>query len=96
MAQAATAKPVPTIEPTDATGKEHGWRTILFNCNCHTFAQVIEVLQRAIGCSAERAEELAWIVHRTGSAEVYSGDKESCEAVAEILGSIGLQVSVEQ
>lgn len=85
-----------TAEPVDAIRDKHAWRTVLFNCNCHTFAEVIEVLQRATGCSPERAEGLARIVHRTGRAEVYSGDKESCEAVAEILEATGLRVSVEQ
>jgi ATP-dependent Clp protease adapter protein ClpS len=96
MGATKTGQPIEILEPIDASREDHAWRTILFNCNCHSFAEVIDVLQRATGCSPERAEGLAWIVHRTGSAEVYSGDKESCEAVAEILEAIGLKVSVEQ
>lgn len=71
-----------------------GWKTTLFNCECHTFAQVIERLMKAVGCAFVEAQQLAQTVHTTGSAVVYRGTKADCERVAKVLGSIGLIVDV--
>ena len=72
------------------------WNVILFNCNCHTFDDVIEQLMCAIGCSSDTASHYAYVVDQFGSAKVYEGDKESCERIADILASIGLVVKVNQ
>lgn len=72
------------------------WKTILFNCNCHTFDDVISQLVLAIGCSEATASQIAYVVHTFGSAEVYKGEKEACEKVADTLGRIGLLVRVTQ
>jgi ATP-dependent Clp protease adaptor protein ClpS len=67
----------------------------LFNCDCHSFAEVIAQLQRAVpGMTRPLAEELAWRVHTVGLAEVYRGGLEECERVARILGETGLIVQV--
>lgn len=71
-----------------------GWKTTLFNCECHTFAQVIEQLMKATGCPFVEAQQQAQTVHVSGSAVVYRGTKTECERVAKILGSIGLLVDV--
>lgn len=71
-----------------------GWKTTLFNCECHTFAQVIEQLIKATGCSFADAQAHAHAVHHTGSAVVYRGTKPECERVARVLGSIGLLADV--
>ena len=71
-----------------------GWKTTLFNCECHTFDDVIGQLIKATGCSAATAAQLANIVHNSGSAVVYRGIKADCERVAGILSSIGLVTSV--
>ena len=36
-----------TIDPTNSSG----WKTILFNCNCHTFEAVTQQIIRAIQCT---------------------------------------------
>lgn len=71
-----------------------GWKTTLFNCDCHTFDDVISLLIEATGCSGARATQLANIVHHTGSAVVYRGTQAECEKTATILGKTGLKVSV--
>jgi ATP-dependent Clp protease adaptor protein ClpS len=94
MGEMATIKKDPaTIDRTD-----HwlGWKTILFNCNCHTFQDVAVQLMKAIRCSYEQGLQLANVVHYTGSAVVYSGPKERCEAVACVLEDIGLRTQVDQ
>lgn len=72
------------------------WKTLLFNCDCHTFDQVERQLIKAIRCSLSRARSLSWEVHTLGRAVVYTGPKERCEAVASVLAAIGLIVKISQ
>jgi len=70
------------------------WKTLLLNCECHTFDEVEKVLMKAIRCTLSRARQLSWDVHSKGSAVVYEGPRERCEAVADVIGSVGLRVKV--
>jgi ATP-dependent Clp protease adaptor protein ClpS len=72
------------------------WKTILFNCECHTFDEVERVVMKAVRCTLSQARRASWEVHTQGSAVVYSGPRERCEAVAETIASIGLLVKVAQ
>jgi ATP-dependent Clp protease adaptor protein ClpS len=82
------------IEERIAGGGE-GSQVFLFNCECHTFDEVIAQLLRAVpGMTRPLAEELAWRVHTTGLAEVYRGGSSDCDRVAKILGETGLIVQV--
>lgn len=72
------------------------WNVILFNCNCHTFDEVIEQLMITLGCSSEKASQLTYVADQFGSVKVYEGNKEDCERVADIIGSTGLVVKVSQ
>jgi ATP-dependent Clp protease adaptor protein ClpS len=69
---------------------------ILYNCDCHTFEDVIVQLQKATGCTLEKAEALALEIHTQGKAIVYAGEPEKCEAVAGILRQIRLQVETDR
>ncbi len=71
-----------------------GCRTVLHNCDCHTFQEVAAQLMKAIRCDFQRGLALANVVHHTGSATVYQGHRERCEAVAAVLQSIGLRADV--
>jgi ATP-dependent Clp protease adaptor protein ClpS len=72
-----------------------GSKVFLFNCECHTFDEVITQLLKAVpGMTRPLAEELAWRVHTTGLAEVYRGGASDCDRVARILGETGLIVQV--
>jgi ATP-dependent Clp protease adapter protein ClpS len=70
-----------------------GWRATLFNCNCHTFEEVVAQIMKAIQCSAQTASSLANIAHHTGQVKVCEGAREYCETVCDILGAIGLSAS---
>lgn len=94
--KAATAEPEIEKETTDDSGAESGWKTILFNCNCHSFDEVERQLMKAIRCTLSRARQFSMQVHTQGSAVVYQGPRERCEAVAMMLGDIGLIVKVAQ
>ncbi len=72
------------------------WKTILFNCDCHSFEDVERQLVKAIRCDFERSKRIAWEVHTQGSAVVYEGVRERCEAVASVLEDIRLVVQVRR
>ena len=72
------------------------WIVILYNCECHTFEQVESILQKATGCSLEKAEAIAWEVHTRGRSICFSGTQEECERVARIIASIRLQVETDR
>jgi ATP-dependent Clp protease adapter protein ClpS len=70
------------------------WKVVLFNCDCHTFDQVENVVMKATRCTLSHARRLSHEVHTRGSAVVYGGPLERCEAVAEVIASVGLRVKV--
>ena len=72
------------------------WMTVLHNCDCHTFEQVVRQLQKAIACSEAEGWEIAWQVHNSGKAVVKIGPEAECVRVGNILASIGLVVTVVQ
>ena len=87
---------VEDIETEVDDGLDMPWQAVLYNCDCHTYEEVIQQLMLAIGCSREEAYELAWIVDHHGRAAVYTGEKPDCERVVRILRDIGLRAEVEQ
>jgi ATP-dependent Clp protease adaptor protein ClpS len=92
------AAPIPeTIEEAStSTGEGLGGRVIVYNCECHTYQQVIDLLCLAVpSMTPTRAFELAYLIDHAGSAEVYSGDHKVCEQVAGILAEGGLRVAVQ-
>jgi len=72
------------------------WITILHNCDCHTFEDVVKQLIKAFACSEDRAWEIAWEVHTTGKAVVKVGSETECVRVGNILAATGLIVTVTQ
>ena len=89
---------LPSTETDDATdiALAPPWITILHNCDCHTFEQVVRQLQKAIACSEAEGWEIAWQVHNTGRAVVKVGPEAECVRVGNILAVIGLVVTVVQ
>jgi ATP-dependent Clp protease adaptor protein ClpS len=82
-------------ESAEDTGSGGGpWKTVLFNCACHTFDEVEDVVMKATRCTLSRARQISHEVHTRGSAVVHDGPRERCEAVAEVIASIGLRVEV--
>ena len=85
-------------ETTERTppGRTGPYMVILYNCECHTFEEVEEQLQKATGCTQERAEAHAQEVHEKGRSIVFSGSEVECEKVANILRQIRLQVETDR
>lgn len=70
-------------------------KVILFNDEVHTFDEVIGQLIKALRCDSVKAESLAWEVHTTGKALVFSGDMAECLKVNGILEEIALHTQIE-
>ncbi len=89
---------IPDRDVEEITGSEIAppWLTILHNCDCHTFEEVVRQLQKAIGCSEPDGWEIAWQVHNCGKATVKVGPEAECVRVGNILAAIGLVVTVVQ
>jgi ATP-dependent Clp protease adaptor protein ClpS len=95
----ASAAPPGQLAPQEVedigTGSGEGSKVFLFNCECHSFDDVITQLLKAVpGMTRPLAEELAWRVHTQGLAEVYRGSGSECDRVAKVLGETGLIVQV--
>jgi ATP-dependent Clp protease adaptor protein ClpS len=88
--------PARDVEETTSEQVAPPWMTILHNCDCHTFEQVVKQLQKAIACSEAKGWEIAWQVHNAGKAVVKIGPEPECVRVGNILASIGLVVTVVQ
>ena len=87
-------KPAVEEEQDTRTGAG-GSRVFLFNCDCHSFEEVIVQLLKAVpNMTRPLAEELAHRAHAEGLAEVYRGGAKDCDRVARILGETGLIVQV--
>ncbi len=83
------------IEST-GTGEDLEARVVVYNCNCHTYQQVIRLFCEAIpGMNPTKAFELAWRIDHEGSAVVYRGDHPIAEKIAKHLAAGGLRVAVQ-
>ncbi len=89
-------QPVKEKQTIDSRHNGFGAKTILFNDDFHTFHEVAQQLTKAIRCSFSAGMAFANQVHTTGSAIVYTGHVERCEAVAMVLGEIALKAIVER
>lgn len=88
----------PDVIEETGTGTGHGLeaRVIVYNCDCHTYQQVITLLCRYVpGMSSSKAFELAYRIDHEGEATVFEGDSEKAEQIAAGLASGGLRVAVQ-
>jgi ATP-dependent Clp protease adapter protein ClpS len=85
-----------TLERNTSVQQDHFWQVILYNCECHTFEEVVERLMLAIRCAEPMAWQYAQVVHTLGSVSVFKGPHGECERVADIIGQTGIVVEVVQ
>ncbi len=77
------------------TGLDFEAEVIVYNCDCHTYQQVIELFCRHIPrMTSAKAFELAWSIDQEGSARVYQGSRKSADEIANKLAAGGLRVEV--
>lgn len=91
LAQTSTT---PAVDEDTGLATEPPWLTILYNCDCHTFEQVVRQLMKAIRCSEGEGWRIAWQVHNTGKAVVRVAAEAECVRVGNVLAAVGLVVSV--
>ena len=76
------------------TGLGGSWRVIVRNDNHNTFDHVAHTLARFIpGVTVSRGHEIANVIHGSGQAIVYTGQKEPAELYWEQLKSAGLTMA---
>jgi len=95
-AEVTRTQPQPGASEVVETAQAPPWMTILHNCDCHTFEEVVRQLMRAIACSEEDGWQIAWQVHNTGKAVVKIAPEPECVRVGNILAAAGLVVTVVQ
>ncbi len=90
------ATPLAIETPTTGTGDALEARVIVYNCDCHTYQQVIALFCQCIpGMNSSKAFELAWKIDHDGEAVVYAGTAKQAEEIATKLAAGGLKVSVQ-
>jgi ATP-dependent Clp protease adaptor protein ClpS len=90
------ATPIATEKQTTGTSDGMEARVIVYNCDCHTYQQVITLFCLCIpGMSSSKAFELAWKIDHDGEAVVFAGTLKQSEEIATKLGAGGLKVSVQ-
>jgi ATP-dependent Clp protease adaptor protein ClpS len=98
MAESPTPVATPSVMETPSTGTGDGLdaRVVVFNCDCHTYQQVISLFCQYIpGMTPSKAFELAWKIDHDGEAVVFSGSWKQAEEIASHLGRGGLRVVVQ-
>ncbi len=71
------------------------WKVVLYNDDIHTFDEVIVQLQKALRCSQDKAQNIAYEAHTRGKAIAYAGEFEDCFKVTAVLREIQLIVEIE-
>lgn len=80
------------IDSSTFLGKPY--KVILFNDNHHDMDEVTFQIMRAISCPITKAVNIMMEAHINGQAIVYTGNKERCELVQNILQQIDLLTDI--
>jgi ATP-dependent Clp protease adaptor protein ClpS len=76
------------------SGMDGPWRVIVRNDDHNTFDHVARTLARFIpGVTLERGHQIANVIHNSGQAIVYTGEKEPAEHYWEQLKASGLTMA---
>jgi ATP-dependent Clp protease adaptor protein ClpS len=76
------------------SGLGGAWKVIVRNDDHNTFEHVARTLARFIpGVSVKRGMEIANVIHSSGQAVVYTGEKETAELYWEQLRDAGLTMA---
>ena len=72
------------------------WAVIVWNDDVTTFQTVIRAFVEIFGHSVERADELAWRIHRTGKAVAAVRPKDEAEAAVHALHERRIQATLNR
>jgi len=70
------------------------WAVVVWNDDVTTFQTVIQAFVEIFGHSVERADELAWRIHRTGKAVAAVRPKDEAEAAVHALHQRKIQATL--
>jgi len=84
----------PEISHQDTDTGTGGSVVIVYDNDHNTPEEVVDILQRATGCSLEEAQIEMWEVHNLGKSVVHHGSAEECDRVASVIRTIGIVVEV--
>ncbi len=90
---------LPTVSVPDADemrAYEDLWAVIVWNDDVTTFATVISAFVEIFGHTPERAEQLAWRIHRTGKAVVAIRPKAEAEDAVHRLHHRKIQATLDR
>lgn len=77
------------------TGRDFEAEVIVFNCDCHTYQEVISLFCQIIpGMTPHKAFELAWQIDHQGNAIVFQGTIKQADAIGNKLATGGLRIEV--
>lgn len=98
MAKPSAPLANPDVTEETGTGAGDGLeaRVIVYNCDCHTYQQVITLLCKYVpGMTSSHAFELAYRIDHEGEAMVFEGELRQAEQIAAALANGGLRVVVQ-
>jgi ATP-dependent Clp protease adapter protein ClpS len=87
---------LPDLQEQGPGTGEGGYVVIVYNNDHNTYDEVINILQRATGCTFEEAYIETWEIDHLGKSVVHHGDADECERAAGIIRTIGIQVEVRE
>ncbi len=70
------------------------WAVVVWNDDVTTFQTVIEAFVEIFGHTVERADELAWRIHRTGKAVAAVRPKDEAETAVQALHGRKIQATL--
>jgi len=83
----------PLVETS--TALDASWMVIIHDDPVNLMPYVTVVIQKILGCSIEKAQDLMMQVHNNGKAIIWSGNKEKAEFYVQQLHTHQLTASLE-
>lgn len=74
--------------------RDGGWLVTVFDNDTNTIEEVMLILMIATQCSQEEASIETWEIHHLGKSVVHHAGEAECRRVAEVIGTIGIEVTV--
>ena len=94
--KAGRTPPVPELDESGPGTGYGNWCVIVYNNDVNTPDEVITILQRATHCPIDEAIRETEEIDRLGQSVVHHSSQEICEAVAEVIATIGIKVEVRE